>query len=190
MTIEILGWTIKPELSIGDIAAIVALILSPLIFWVGYRRARRADDVKTVSDFMNKIGQASSEIIIFRENNRDPLPDIKTEGNIRWLLQYRMLLDFQLKLRYLTFLVRNKDIKAKHLVDYCSWDVIHYLQQLDRNYIWLERDYPEFAKKEILKPGYHEEVLDLEKFWKDKDIGISRWRKIKFFRYKKRRKAN
>jgi hypothetical protein len=32
MPIEILGWIIKPELSIGDIAAIVALILSPSQF--------------------------------------------------------------------------------------------------------------------------------------------------------------
>jgi len=55
MTIEILGWTIKPELSIGDIAATVALFLSPVIFGVGYRRAKRAEDVKTVSDLMNKI---------------------------------------------------------------------------------------------------------------------------------------
>ena len=185
MPIEILGWIIKRELSIGDIAAIVALILSPLIFVVGYMRARRADDVKTVSDLMNKIEKASTEIIIFRENHLYP-PDIKTESENIWLLQYRRLLvGFQLNLRYLTHLVRNKDIKTKHLVNYCRYDAIHYLGQLNQHYIRLERDYSEFPKKEIIGAGFHEEVLDLEEFWKD--IGISRWHKI--FRYKKR-KAN
>ena len=133
---------------------------------------------------MNKIEKASTEIIIFRENHLYP-PDIKTESENIWLLQYRRLLvGFQLNLRYLTHLVRNKDIKTKHLVNYCRYDAIHYLGQLNQHYIRLEREYSEFAKKEIIGAGFHEEVLDLEEFWKD--IGISRWHKI--FRYKKRKR--
>jgi hypothetical protein len=57
--------------------------------------------------------------------------------------------------------------------------------QLNQHYTRLERDYPEFSKKEIVDPGFHEEVLDLEKFWKD--VGISRWPKV--FR-RKNKKAN
>ena len=88
-------------------------------------------------------------------------------------------------MRYLTFLVHNKDIKAKHLVNYCRLNLTQYLRQLNEHYNWLENTYAEFAKKEILDPEFHKEVLDLEEFWKDKDMGISRWRKI--FRYKKRK---
>jgi hypothetical protein len=126
-------------------AAIVALILSPSIFVIGYRRARRADDLKTVSDLLNKIEKAYMEIIIFRENQ--PPPRDKTKSENLWLRQYRRLLvESQLNLRYLTYLVRSKDITAKHLVDYCRSDMITYLRQLDGNYGWLEKYYPEFAK--------------------------------------------
>ena len=38
MAIEIFGLALKPEISISDIAAIGALIASPLIFWFGYSR--------------------------------------------------------------------------------------------------------------------------------------------------------
>jgi hypothetical protein len=144
---------------------------------IGYRRARRADDLKTVSDLLNKIEKAYLEIIIFRQNQ--PPPPDKTKSENLWLRQYRRLLvESQLNLRYLTYLVRSKDITAKHLVDYCRSDMITYLRQLDGNYGWLEKYYPEFAKREILDPGFHQEVKNLEEFWKDEDIGVSRWRKI------------
>jgi hypothetical protein len=32
--------------------------------------------------------------------------------------------------------------------------------------------------QEILDPGFHQEVKNLEEFWKDEDIGVSRWRII------------
>jgi hypothetical protein len=48
--IEFLGWSILPVIDIGDIAAIVALILSPMIFWIGYRRRMKSDELRIRSN--------------------------------------------------------------------------------------------------------------------------------------------
>jgi hypothetical protein len=48
--LEIFGFTIKPEISIGDIAAVGALVASPLIFWFGYSRTRRSEQIKVARE--------------------------------------------------------------------------------------------------------------------------------------------
>jgi hypothetical protein len=53
--IEILGWTIKPEISIGDIAAIGALILAPVIFLIGFRHQKRSDQLRISRELMDRI---------------------------------------------------------------------------------------------------------------------------------------
>jgi hypothetical protein len=172
VAIELLGWTIKPDISIGDLAGIGALIASPLIFWAGYRRARRTEDIKTVSDLMNKIEKASREIMLIREE----LPPEGPQSKDRWLRQHkRRLAELQLNIRYLTVLKQNKEIKAKYLVDYCRFNVVFYLLQLDEHYTWFNQHFPDFTEKEIA-PQYHAEVRYLGEAWKDEKI--SRWQKI------------
>ena len=65
--------TNKPGISLGDTAAIGALIASPLIFWIGYRRTKKTEDIKTVSDLVNKIENASKEIMVYIEEHPPPL---------------------------------------------------------------------------------------------------------------------
>ena len=69
MPIDLFGWTI------GDIAAVGALIASPLIFWIGYRRSRRTEEVKTVNDQVGMIDKAFGDIIRF--TIKQPSPDDK-----------------------------------------------------------------------------------------------------------------
>ena len=54
MAIEIFGFLFKPEISIGDIAAIVALIASPLLFWFGYSRTRKSEQIKIARELMDR----------------------------------------------------------------------------------------------------------------------------------------
>ena len=46
LVIDIFGFAVKPEISIGDIVSIGALIASPLIFWLGYSRTRKSEQIK------------------------------------------------------------------------------------------------------------------------------------------------
>ena len=80
MPIEFLGWTI------GDIAAIGALIASPLILWVGYRRTTRTEEMKTVSDCMNKIEKAYRTAYVFK--NEKLFPNDSNESKTQWFLLY------------------------------------------------------------------------------------------------------
>lgn len=68
MAIEIFGFAVKPEISIGDIAAISALISSALIFWFGYSRTRRSEQVKVARDLMDRIELKLQQVKKFMES--------------------------------------------------------------------------------------------------------------------------
>ena len=162
-------------ISIGDIAAVVAVILSAVIFWAGYRRARRTEEIKTVSDCMNKIDKAYGTRYLFYLKNPRPKDDSTQEIQIQWFNEHlRYLIELQMNIRYLTVLVRNKDIHANHLFNYCRGHVNTYLDYLDKYYSIVEREYPEFLKKE-LRPEFHAEIPYLREAWKHEKISI--WQK-------------
>lgn len=174
MAVEIFGSTITDQISVGDVAAIGALIASPLIFWFGYRRTVRTEEIKTVSDIMNKTDKAFRTVYEFYFQR--PPSQVSDENKSRWFRLYLGYLnDLQMNIRYLTVLVQNKEIKAKHLVDHCRLHVTYYLEYLDEYYTWIEGDYKEFKKPDLTR-GYHAEIPRLMKTWKQEKV--SRWQKI------------
>jgi len=167
--IEILGWSVKPEISI-DIAAVGALIASPLIFWIGYRRTKRTEEIKTVNDLINKMDRTYKTRYLFFI--KKPYSNDSREGQIQWFNEHiRYLVALQGNIRYLDVLVRNKDIRAKHLFNHCRGAVNFYLDYLDEYYTWVEREAPEHLRKE-LNPRYHAEIPYLRQIWKEERVSI------------------
>lgn len=175
MAIELFGWAIKPEINIGYIAAVVGVILSALIFLKGYRLTRRTEEIKIVSDLMNKIDNAYGMRYLFYLKNPHPKDDSRGI-QIQWFNEHlRYLIELQMNIRYLTVLVRYKDIKANHLFNHCRGHVNTYLDYLENYYTIVEKEYPEFLKKE-LSPAFHAEIPYLRQVWKHEKL--SRWQKI------------
>jgi hypothetical protein len=90
--IEILGWT----LSIADLAGVGAVIVAPLVFWIGYRRTTRTEEIKTVNDLMERMNKAYGTRYLFRI--KEPYPKDSREGQIQWFNEH---------LRYLIVLQMN-----------------------------------------------------------------------------------
>lgn len=55
MAFEIFGFLFKPEISIGDITGIAALISSTLLFWFGYSRTRKSEQIKIAREQSDRV---------------------------------------------------------------------------------------------------------------------------------------
>ena len=54
--------TFKPEISISDIAAIAALISSALVFYFGYNRTRKSEQIKIARELMERIERKTQKV--------------------------------------------------------------------------------------------------------------------------------
>jgi hypothetical protein len=129
MAIEILSFTVKPEISIGDIAAIGALIASPLIFWFGYARTRKSEQIKIAREIMDRIDTKRQKL--------DQLPVLDMQGVVRgvpntaeWYEQeiavfkaiddiVKAIPDLFLEIEYFGYLLKTHEIEDENLLRYC-----------------------------------------------------------------------
>jgi len=173
MAIEILGFTIKPELSIGDIAAIGALIASPLIFYFGYIRTRKSEQIETAREFMDRIYTKTQGI---RELGKPPAYPGKGEyleqherekPNINWIKKYRQLLRQLLdEIEYFSYLVKKHEIEDKNILDYYAPKVYATLQSVEHGIQFLKE---EEKNLETLSLTHDDPRLkELMALWKEK----------------------
>jgi hypothetical protein len=164
MTLEIIGFTVKPEISIGDIAAIAALVASPLIFLFGYRRTRRSEEIRTAGDIMDKITVDYRELHEFDPENRYPWGGSEEEQR-KFIREFTRYLGFILdNIIYLSHLKETKEIKNKKVVDYLSPRLLKMLNYVDISYDFVEKT-PQSKIMYSIWAGYHAEIPRLKKTW-------------------------
>ena len=131
MAIEIFGFLFKPEISIGDIAAIAALISSALIFWLGYSRTRKSEQIKIGREHMDRLDDRSSKLgDKFKDleskldsNNKSPLkldlsPFQKTSfGPYDYLADIESIIR---EIEYFDQLVTSHEVWDKNVLSYYS----------------------------------------------------------------------
>jgi hypothetical protein len=138
MAIDIFGFVVNAEISIGDIVAGLALVASPLIFWVGYRRTRKSEQIKIASELSDKIETAYTKALKFRTYNPYPASgsdDVKTT----WF-QQTVELDYAVErhIRYFSYLVDEKELEDRHVVNYYRDSMLIILNILDSSCTFAE----------------------------------------------------
>jgi hypothetical protein len=118
MTIEIIG------LSISDIAAIVALIASSLIFYFGYSRTRKSEQVKISREIMDRI---NLKFRTFLEIKPHDIQYAKAEEIKRSL---NAMTDVYAEIEYFNSLLDMEEIKDKKIANYCIPKIQAYLWQM------------------------------------------------------------
>lgn len=63
--------TVTSLIDIGDLAAVGALILSPVIFWIGYRRQRSSNQLRISLELMDRILVQNDRFDTYRERVRN-----------------------------------------------------------------------------------------------------------------------
>lgn len=112
MAIEIFGFIVKPEISISDIAAIGALIASPLIFWFGYSRTRRSEQIKIARGLMDRIDVKLQKLneIQLSDTQVSEAKTVEVLGAIR---------DLSLEIEYFSYLLKIHEIRDENILRYC-----------------------------------------------------------------------
>jgi hypothetical protein len=119
MVIEIFGFTIKPELSIGDIAAIGALIASPLIFYFGYSRTRKSEQIKIVRELIDRIEMKRKKLEDSAErlSHSDP-GDETSDISVLATTVNSAFIDLLLEIDYFFHLLRTHEIEDENTLHY------------------------------------------------------------------------
>ena len=118
MAIEIFGFAVKPEISIGDIAAIAALVSSALIFWFGYSRTRKSEQNKIARELMDRIN--TKQLRLFEDIwNRKPEPEGSQEVKSKWIEDLAGAMEPLLsEIEYFTHLLKVKEIDDNEVIQY------------------------------------------------------------------------
>jgi hypothetical protein len=141
MAIEILGFTIKPEISIRDIVATIGLILSPILFWAGYRRTRRNDQIRLWREIIHRLDDLYEELKSYIRTNL-PSPDIELSEKDKEerLVQFvKRLHRVHNELTIFTILKYDGDLSSK-IVEPHKESCIEILEEMKRNYDELKGD--------------------------------------------------
>jgi hypothetical protein len=122
------GFVFKLEISIGDIAAIAALIASPLIFWVGYSRTRKSEQIKISREHMDRLDAGYKRFeedfkgleAKFGKSSEDftPVPG-QVQTNAGQLEEYlKRLNDITREIDYFDHLVTSHEVLDKNVLSY------------------------------------------------------------------------
>jgi hypothetical protein len=109
LVIEIFGLTFKPEISISDIAGIAALISSALIFYFGYSRTRKSEQIKISREVTDRIDVKSrrlTEIARFK-TKEDVIPTLNATD------------DLLSEIEYFGYLLWIREIRDENILIYC-----------------------------------------------------------------------
>jgi hypothetical protein len=182
MAIEIFGFTI------GEIAAIAALIASPLIFLVGYNRTRKSEQIKIARDIADRIELKSQEASTFAADNSLlwPSEDASLEARSKTIYTYQILFSYMLsEIEYFSHLMETKEIDDKILIDYyrhiVSSKLLRVADFCDQIRLWLKEDdkalgqSPPFEPDILMKKTEFQEarVKKIITTWRIQDIPIS-----------------
>ena len=164
--IEILGWKIKAESSIGDLVAIVALIASAFTFWFGYVRTRKSEQIKTARELYDTISSDYDKTLYQTHSEYDKLDsDKKEEWMVKTITECTAV---QRKIRYFSYLIESQKIE-NNVVGYYRNYILGYLKGLDELYTSVKTD-PIGQKVMESYPKYHEQIGTLKMMWNHKKI--------------------
>jgi hypothetical protein len=112
MAIEILGFTLKSEISIGEILAFVALIASPLIFWFGYIRSRKSEQIKIAREVIDRI-DVKSRRLSQTSPDKEEIKSIKSTHDV-----ITIIYDLLSEIEYFGYLLRIHEIRDENILKY------------------------------------------------------------------------
>ena len=133
MAIEIFGILFKPEISIGDITGIAALISSALIFWFGYSRTRKSEQIKIARELTDRVTNKKQQFDDLLK--RGPQDGESTDS---WLYSwvsdiYKAIDPFMAEIEYFTNLVRQKEIEDSEVLPYHAMQMLNMLMDFKRS---------------------------------------------------------
>jgi hypothetical protein len=178
MTFEIFGF------SIGEIVAIGALIASTLIFWFGYSRTRKSEQIKIAREVMDNIERRRLTVIdLF--NTISTLIDENKDIDEEIIKKIRLAVAEILEdIEYFTYLIENHEIEDKLVVKY-------YHPKIRRTLDWLIRASKTLDNRSSLrpKPSHIELSVDvpfaMKKINEDCSYALEYWESLQSSRIKK-----
>ena len=176
--IEFLGWSILPVINIGDIAAIVALILSPMIFWIGYRRRMKSDELRIRSnqlqislELMDRILTEDERLDAYLDRTRkdSPQDDYEEYSETKHLA---LINDVLTGCDYFGYVIDEKEIdRAKVIRRYSTrifeiWrdlniDGYYTIERLDKRFP--NKQYPLYVRRLINR--HYELIKSVMEYW-------------------------
>ena len=117
MAFEIFGFLFKPEISIGDITGIAALISSTLLFWLGYSRTRKSEQIKIAREQSDRVSTKKQQF----DGLIKGMPKHSETDSVKymWLSDiYRAISTFIAEIEYFTILVQRKEIEDSGVLPY------------------------------------------------------------------------
>jgi hypothetical protein len=152
--IEILGFPIKLELGIGDIigpsVATIGLLLTAVIFYVGYRRTRRFEQLKLWGESWRKVDNIYYKLKEYTSNlDGKPLSSLNETEQKKLLIPYFNVYDDLInEVDFLVSLASEKDISRDLIKSSIKGlnEVIKYMININyqirkdpiRNQVWTE----------------------------------------------------
>jgi hypothetical protein len=128
---KFLGLKIIPEISIGDIAAIAALIASPLIFWFGYSRTRKSEQIKIAREHMDRLDKKYAKLEYgFAEFEAGVHGDPSPRNTDMLKKRLEDVDDITNEIDYLDNLVASQEVVDKNVLSYSSHGMTKTLQKL------------------------------------------------------------
>jgi len=123
MAFEIFGFTV------GDLAAIGALIASPLIFWFGYSRTRKSEQIKIARECMDRIKLKHQKFDEFDDKN--PHPPVSDMDTRKFVELTEPIRDVLLEIEYFSYLVDKHEIGDKIVIRYYYTKVMPILGRME-----------------------------------------------------------
>jgi hypothetical protein len=151
MTLEILGFIIKPELSIADLAGIAALVISAITFYVGHTRSKKSEQFRFSREIWDRIDE--QEKIVEKWTVADDISRERERLNMGESME-----SLKTELDYFVYLAEKGEIEDTVVSEY-------YRKRLFRIYAtirWINKQYPHAQKH-----SKTQDILDLiEKYHK------------------------
>jgi hypothetical protein len=164
MAIDIFGFIVKPEIGIGDIVATIGLIITAVIFYVGYRRTRRNDQLKLFIEHYRRLDELYEEIKI-HYNTKIKWGDISDkEETERWtvfLSQYTFL---RYELQIMTYLKEQRDVSPEIMTQIAP-SIIELLEEMKQYYDTSKSFLAEQQKPKLLAQLGEDDFKDLKEAW-------------------------
>ena len=163
-------------IELGDFVAITALIATALIFWFGYSRTRKSEQIKIASELHDKI---YTEYLRIRQLAKDNKPYNRTLSDGDKKNWYKATFDERATLirqsLYFSYLVNVAEITDANVIKYYYPSMVGILGVIDRDYDLAKLDPParETLDNHAANP---ENVKKAIRIWKQAE----RRRKIKW----------
>jgi hypothetical protein len=133
LPIHFLSIGISEAISISDLAAIVALIASPLIFWIGYSRTRKSEQIKIARELLESISMKYRKFDDFVDRN----PFLSTTVQPKIYLEY--IVEIIEEISYFIYLIKSHEIEKKYVITYHRGRVLWVLREMQKKRSSIEK---------------------------------------------------